>query len=276
MARTCRRTSTGAKPDGKLPNLPKDGPDSKSAAADNEWVKWMEKNFGKSQAAEGAVKDLISAMEKNKGKGMFDDIPEFKNGGWKDMNNWGKSNAGELWKLKPPSTQGGNITSPKIGGGGGGANFGGGGGGSGFGGGGGGGAGFGGGGTALAVIAGIAAAIFLAVLLLRKWKFNGEQRAAAAAGGAGGIDFDSIKSREQLVRVFDAVSLDQCGEEARNWNHRVIADQFGKTKPAIAEPADAVAGLYERARYAPLDEDLSTGEFADARRDLRVLAGVTA
>ena len=133
---------TGAKPDGKLPNLPKDGPDSKSAAADNEWVKWMEKNFGKSQAAEGAVKDLISAMEKNKGKGMFDDIPEFKNGGWKDMNNWGKSNAGELWKLKPPSTQGGNITSPKIGGGGGGANFGGGGGGSGFGGGGGGGGGF--------------------------------------------------------------------------------------------------------------------------------------
>lgn len=270
----------GPKGDGLGPNLPKDGPDPsaiKSAAADNQWVKWMEKNFGKSPAADGAVNDLVSALQKQKGKGgLFDDVPEFKNGGWKDINNWGKSNAGDLWKMKPPNLQGGNMNGPKIGGGGnGGGSALGGGGGPSFGG-GGGGAGIGGGGTALAVFAAIAAGIFLAVLLLRKWKLSHEHKAANVATGHAGIDFDSIKSREQLVRVFDAVSLDQCGLDARPWNHRVIADHLAKVKPTNAEPADAVAGLYERARYAPLDEDLTTGEFADARRDLRVLAGATA
>ena len=70
--------------------------------ADNEWVKWMQKNFGESEAGKSAVKDLMSALEKQDTKGMFDNIPEFKNGGWKDLDKWGKSNAGDLWKLKPP------------------------------------------------------------------------------------------------------------------------------------------------------------------------------
>ena len=78
---------------------------------------------------------------------------------------------------------------------------------------------------------------------------------------------------EELVRAFDQVSLDQMGEEARSWNHRVIADQFAEVKPAQAAPATELAGLYERARYAPVDEDLSAGDFADARRDLRAVAG---
>jgi hypothetical protein len=258
---------------------PKDPTNSdlaKSAAADNEWVKWAEKNFGNSPATEGAVKDLISALEKNNGKGMFDDIPEFKDGAWKDVNNWSKSNTGDL-KLKPPDNQGPKFNSPNTGNSGGGSSWGGGGSSSwGSGGGGAGGSGFGGGGTALAVIAGIAAAIFLAILLFRKWKFIQEQRAAMIHTGKSGIDFDSIRSRDELVRVFNAVSLDQCGEDARPWNHRVIADEFGRTRPTVAEPADQVAGLYERARYAPTDEDLTHNEFADARRDLRLLAGAPA
>ena len=96
---------------------------------------------------------------------------------------------------------------------------------------------------------------------------------AQGAGGPGGIDFDAIRTREELVPAFDHVSLDQIGEEARSWNHRVIADQFAEVKPAQAAPANELAGLYERARYAPQDEDLSAGDFADARRDLRAIAG---
>jgi len=114
----------------------------------------------------------------------------------------------------------------------------------------------------------------LAILLLRKWKLNQAGRAAGLDAGKTGIDLDTIRTREELVRAFDHVSLDQIGEEARSWNHRVIADQIADTRPAQAEPAGELAGLYERARYAPLDEDLSPGEFADARRDLRVIAGV--
>jgi hypothetical protein len=273
----------GPKIDGKMPDLPKDGIDPagpKSAAADNEWVKWMQKNFGDSPAADGAVKDLVKAMENKGGKGMFDDVPEFKNGGWKDFDKWGKSNAGDLWKTKPPEL---GSTSPKMGNGGG-QNWGGGGGGGGgggssswgSGGGGGGGAGLGGGGTALAVIAAIAGAILLAILLFRKWKMNQAERAALIHGGQMPIDFESIRSREQLVRVFNTVSLEQIGTDARSWNHRVVADRFGATKPTVAAPADEVAGLYERARYAPDDEDLTGGEFSIARHDLRLLAGVPA
>ena len=257
------------------PNSPKD-PNSESGkdpAADNEWVKWMEKNFGDSPGTQDAIKDLVAAMKNDGGKGLFDDIPELKNGGWKDLENWGKSNGGDKWNFKPPDMHTGS--GPKLGGTGGGSSFGGGGGGShSFGGGGGGGGPeLGGGVTSLAIIAGIVGALILAVILFRKWKLTHAERMAQAAYAKGGIDFDAIRSREELVRVFEAVSLDQHGEEARNWNHRVIAEQF-RSQPAKADPADEAADLYERARYAPADEDLTTNEFADARRDLRAIAGV--
>lgn len=254
-------------------DLSKVDPKSATPAGENEWAKWVEKNFGDSPAGQAALKDLLSALEKQDMKGMFDQVPEFKNGAWKDLDSWGKANAGDLWKVKPPDLSGNKVTPPNIGGGG--SNVGGGSGGvSGFG--GGGGAGFGGGGQALGVIAAIAGGILLAILLFRKWKLHQIERAAAHTTGKPGIDLDAIRTREELVRAFDHMSLDQMGEDARSWNHRVIADQIAEARPAQAEPAGELAGLYERARYAPLDEDLSAGEFADARRDLRVIAGVPA
>jgi hypothetical protein len=261
-------------PEGVKPPEPPQTP--MGNAAENEWVQWAEKYFKDSPAADALVKDLVDAVNKPDTKGMFDDIPEFKNGAWKDLDAWGKVGGSDGWKIKPPDMQGSGVTPPKIGSGGGGPSIGGGGGGSGVGG-GGVGAGIGGGGSSLAIIAGIAGAIFLAVLLLRKWQANREKRAAAAAHALkAGIDFDAIRTREALVQAFDTVSIDQCGEDARSWNHRVIADQLGQARPVVADPADELAGLYERARYAPLDEDLAPGEFADARRDLRAVAGVPA
>lgn len=248
--------------------LPTEGP--KNPYADNEWVKWMEKNFADSPAAQDAVKDLVNSLQKGDLKGVFDEVPELKNSGWKDFADWGKSNGLDLSQVRPPDVSTGK-SGPIIGGsssgGGGGSSWP-----SGGGGGGGGGIGLGGGGTALAIIAAIAAAVFLALLLFRRWKFDQARRAAQGAGGPNGFDYDSIRTREELVRAFDHVSLNQMGEEARTWNHRVIADQFAEVKPAQAAPASELAGLYERARYAPVDEDLSAGDFADARRDLRALA----
>jgi hypothetical protein len=37
------------------------------------------------------------------------------------------------------------------------------------------------------------------------------------------------------------------------------------------EAAGTLASLYEHARYAPLDEDLTDAEYAEARRRFRVL-----
>src|SRR5262245_57933327 len=102
------KTGSGETPDpSKLPEF------EKSNAADNEWVKWMQKNFGESEAGKSAIKDLMSALDKKDTKGIFDNIPEFKNGGWKDFDKWGKSNAGDLWKTKPPDISGSKWSPPK-------------------------------------------------------------------------------------------------------------------------------------------------------------------
>ncbi len=265
------------------PKIGEDGGDpskgttpAKSPYEDNKWVKWFEENFKDSPAANDAMKDLLTSLEKNNGKGMFDEIPELKNGGWKDINNWGKNNAGDFWKGKPPEINGGKMTLPKMNNSGGGSSWGGsgssGGGSSGFG--SPSGASFEGGSTVLVVLAVAAAAIFIGILLLRKWKDAKAGEANQVGIGPLYIDFDAIRSRKELVRVFNTVSLDKCGDEARNWNHRVIADQLVEAQPTYLEPANEVAELYERARYAPTDEDLTQREFSDARRDLRTIAGV--
>lgn len=261
-----RKDGTGPKIDGDLPDVPQvPGGPQQSPYADNKWVQWMEKNFGDSPAAKDAIKDLVKSMEAGDLKGMFDGMPDLKDGAWKGMDDWGKLEGGKDWKIDPPDMSLGKGQS--WGGGGGSSSWGGGSGSLG-----GGGLELGGGGTALAVIAGIAGALFLVVLLFRRWKLDEARRLAQGVGGPAGIDFDTIRTREELVRAFDHVSIDQIGDEARSWNHRVIADQFAEAKPTRAAPAAELAGLYERARYAPLDEDLSAGEFADARRDLRAIA----
>jgi hypothetical protein len=260
---------TTSKDDPEIPKAPgEEAP--KNPAADHEWVKWMEKNFGDSPAAKESIKDLVSSMGKSNGNGMFDDIPELKNSNWQEFDKSGKQIGGENFKVKPPDWQGGKGSS--VGGGGGGSSIGGG----GPSGGGGGGMNLGNGGGSLAVIAAIVGAVILALVLLRKWKHNLAEKQAVGANGKAGIDFESVKTREELVRVFNTVSLDKHGQDARSWNHRVVAEQFRTIQPTNAEPAEEVAGLYERARYAPTDEDLTTGEFATARRDLRVIAGVPA
>jgi hypothetical protein len=119
-------------------------------------------------------------------------------------------------------------------------------------------------------------AIFLAILLMRKWQLKREAARAGAHLTHGPLDFSGVRTREQLVVAFDTVSLDQIGDEARAWNHRVIADQIGDARPAVAQPAAELGRMYEVARYAPPDEDLPPTDYADARKGLSVIAGVPA
>ena len=209
-------------PKGDQPDLPKvdsstfdlskHDPKTANPASENDWAKWLEKNFSDSPAGQAALKDLMSALEKQDMKGMFDQVPEFKNGAWKDLDTWGKSNAPDLWKVKPPDLSGNKVTSPKIGGSGGPSWGGGGGGGgsSGFG---------GGGGTDLAGGAprcrdrrnrrgGPAGRVAPAAV-----EAETGRAPAAHLAGRPGIDFDSIRTREELVQAFDHVSLDQIGEK---------------------------------------------------------------
>lgn len=88
----------------------------------------------------------------------------------------------------------------------------------------------------------------------------------------------AVATRDELVQAFEYLSLLRLGRAARSWNHHVLAVGLGSQGMGeLAERARAareLAALYERARYAPLDDHLPDGALDAARRDLCYLAGV--
>ena len=126
--------------------------------------------------------------------------------------------------------------------------------------------------------------IFVALLAgvgLCAWYFldrPARRRAQSASTPADGwpVDPDLVSTREELVLAFEHLSVTQCGEEARTQNHRELAERLGDEPGERRAAAEELAGLYEKARYAPLDEDLPEEAYADARQHLRTLAGAAA
>lgn len=87
----------------------------------------------------------------------------------------------------------------------------------------------------------------------------------------------AIRTREDLVRAFEYLSVLLLGPKARSWNHRDIAAQLGtdlRASEARRRAADHLAEVYERSRYAPLTDPLPDADLAAARHDLCLLAGV--
>jgi hypothetical protein len=141
---------------------------------------------------------------------------------------------------------------------------------------------------------GVLAGVVLGLLGVILWNVvlrNARRDDAAQARfklGPWPVDPASVANREQLVRAFEYLSLLWLGAAARNWNHEMIATQLGqKTKPegnaaplldpvAQQHAAEALAALYERARYAPATEPLPDEALRSARRDLTFLAGLPA
>ncbi|WP_157369291.1 hypothetical protein [Zavarzinella formosa] len=277
--------NVGGIPDGKVPDAGANGDASKIPdmnAGQNrpkldpstqEWIKWMEKNLGDSPTGQQALKEMIEAMGKGDLKGVFDDLPEFKNGEWKDINDWGKGTLGDNWKFSPPDWNfSGGGSGPSFGGGGSGLNFGGGpsvgsiGPGSAE--------GAGGGLSVVAIIIGVIGAAFLAYILYNKWVREQEARQTMIAASQHKLDLTRIRTREELVEAFDTLTVEKLGDESRNWNHRVVTETFADNKPEVAEPVQELGELYQKARYAPPQDDLTQGELSTAERDLRTVAGV--
>lgn len=277
----------GNPPEQNAPPLNQQMPRPKLDPVAEEWVKWLEKNMGDSPASQKMLKDLTDAMGKNNFQGMFDKFPELKNGGWGDFDKWGQGNFGEGWKIRPPDWNfngqnnmgGGGL----FGNGGGGGNwFGGGGGGGGggssggltFSGGGVSGNAAGGGVSILFIILAVIGGLILGYILFNKW----QQQKAATLGLADslktGFDLSRINSREELVEAFDHLTVEKCGDESRNWNHRVITLTWAESAPAVTEPAVELGELYQKARYAPPQDDMTRIELSTAERDIQVIARV--
>lgn len=88
------------------------------------------------------------------------------------------------------------------------------------------------------------------------------------------IDPRRIATREHVVLAFEYLSVLICGPTAKTWTHNTIAQALADLAVSHAETAGMLARLYELARYAPLDEPLTTAEVAEARRLVCRLAGL--
>jgi hypothetical protein len=119
-------------------------------------------------------------------------------------------------------------------------------------------------------------------------------RAREVSAGANGwklgpwpVHPTAVRSREELVRAFEYLSLLRLGPVARHWHHLAIGSALGQLSngaraaagPGYAsaerrQAAEQLTFLYERARYAPSGEPLPESALATARHDLCLLAGV--
>jgi hypothetical protein len=138
------------------------------------------------------------------------------------------------------------------------------------------------GGNGLGLFLTVALVVVLAVVALRLLWWNRERlarlREARGVLGPWPVDPAAVRTRDELVRAFEYLSLLLLGPDARHWHHLEIAGRLGSRgrTPEAPRAAEELAGLYEHARYAPPDEALPDAELAAARRDLCLLAGAGA
>jgi hypothetical protein len=83
---------------------------------------------------------------------------------------------------------------------------------------------------------------------------------------------EAVTTRAELVQAFDYLALRTLGLGAQSWNHHAVARSWRERLPRCAEPAQALALLYEQARYTDGAEALTEAERDQARRSLLVLA----
>ncbi|MFN4259306.1 MAG: DUF4129 domain-containing protein [Gemmataceae bacterium] len=110
------------------------------------------------------------------------------------------------------------------------------------------------------------------------WKLSGyfpRRTRANAPLGFWPVAPAELASRTDVVRAFEYLSLARCGLIVRTWNHRQIAAQLAGTAASQRQAAQELAELYEQARYAPDEDELSDEQLRQARRHVCLLTEVT-
>jgi hypothetical protein len=124
--------------------------------------------------------------------------------------------------------------------------------------------------------------VLIAILLMAAliyWRFLAVRKLPDDGFHLGGlnhwpIDPRRIATRQDVVVAFEYLSVLICGPSAKMWTHNTIAEALAELATTHGETAVMLARLYELARYAPLDEPLTTAEVAEARRLVCRLAGL--
>ena len=118
---------------------------------------------------------------------------------------------------------------------------------------------------AVAVIGGLA---LLAFILARRQREEGDLGEALPPEWLAALR--QARTREELVKLFEALSFTRIGKRTRTWHHRLITDEMGRFD---ARAADELAGLYEVARYSPPAQQMADSDFDRANADAQALNG---
>ena len=83
---------------------------------------------------------------------------------------------------------------------------------------------------------------------------------------------EAIATRAELIQAFNYLALLTLGVNVESWNHVAITRSWRDRTPACVESAQALAFLYEQARYTEGAQTLTEAERDQARRSLTHLA----
>ena len=132
-------------------------------------------------------------------------------------------------------------------------------------------------GTGLLIVLVLVAAGVVAWLVLTRRRWARGKAGGVWRLGAWPVAPGAVQMRGDVVKAFEYLALLLLGRRAVPANHLEIAGQLGTSADDPSGrrrlAASELGDLYEHARYAPPDEQLSPDEVVSARRDLSFLAG---
>ena len=86
-------------------------------------------------------------------------------------------------------------------------------------------------------------------------------------------DIDAIRTRDDVVRAFHAMTKQRFQSAQLWWTNRFITEKFELSLPEHSSPIRTLSGIYEQARYFPMDHQLSSDQINDAKLALKQCKG---
>lgn len=125
--------------------------------------------------------------------------------------------------------------------------------------------------TPALILGGILAALMLLIPTVRRLqsrvRVNEEFRAAEIA-----LAPHEIRTRQDIVRAFHQLAK-RCSRSVRPWwNHLQVATELSRVIPDRQQTVSELSAVYERARYQPLDHELTPAELAAVQMAIRKCA----
>ena len=86
-------------------------------------------------------------------------------------------------------------------------------------------------------------------------------------------DIDAIRTRDDVVRAFHAMTKQRFQSAQLWWTNRFITEKFELSLPEHSSPIRTLSRIYEQARYFPMDHQLSSDQINDAKLALKQCKG---